>query len=206
MNWIDLVILIVVLLAAAVGALRGLIREVSSLVSVVLAFILAGWLYPQGLEMVSAVAANNKIPTPAGFAIVFAIFYLSLLLLGFLVRRILVRPLHLAWLDRLGGLVFGLAKGLALVLSLLLLCIATGAHQPVGESVLLPFAIFGAKTLVTILPEDLRKQLTENLERLERIQKPNPKRQVNAFVPGTDAGLSGGGFEGSIREGAGPSA
>ncbi len=172
MNWFDVVILVVVGLTSVIGIIRGLVREVTSLFAVILAVLVAGWMYPQGIHIVRLVSARYEVPAVVGFALAFVLIYLVLAFLGFVVRRFLVYPLHLRWLDRLGGLVFGFVKGLTLVMSLVLIVVGAGLKRPASESVFLPYTVIGARVLSRILPAPLREQLLEKLDELERLRKP----------------------------------
>ena len=170
MNWLDVLILLILVVMSLIGVIRGLVREVTSFLAIILAVVLAGWMYPQGIQMVRLVSARYQVPPIVGFVIAFVFLSLLLTFLGKLVRRFLVYPLHLRWLDRLGGLVFGSAKGLTLVMSLVLIVAGLGLRQSAHDSMILPFAAVGARLLAHLLPAPLRDQLMEKLDELDRIR------------------------------------
>lgn len=168
MNWLDITILTILGLATAVGLFRGLVREATSLFTVAIAVAIAAWFYPQGLRMVRLISAQYEVPPAVGFAVAFGVLYLVLAILAFLVRRLVVHPLRLGWLDALGGAVFGVTKGLVLVLAVVIVVVGAGRHQTIRGSFLLPYTIEGARLLVKIMPEELERRLDQKLNDLQR--------------------------------------
>ena len=114
MNPIDLAILVVVGLSALLGAVRGLLTEVLSLLTWVAAFVLA---FVAGDDLGRALVAIDPplLRSLAGHALVFA----GVLLTGHLViwlLRTLVHGIGLSVPDRLFGAGFGAARGYVIVL------------------------------------------------------------------------------------------
>lgn len=192
MTWIDLTILTIVLACATIGLVRGLVREVTSFFAVLLAIVVAGQMYPQGVEMVRLVAVKHQVPPIIGFAAAFVVIYVALAILAFLIRRYLVRPLRLQWADRAGGMLFGLAKGSLLVVSLSLVLVGVGLQQSLIGSRLLPSALIGGRVLVLVLPPSLRGHLLGKLDDLERWRRPvqAPRASWSPMGPNSVAGES----------------
>ncbi len=172
MNWLDIGILVMVGGAALTGLVRGLVREVASLVALILAVVIAGQIHPVGVQAVRLISARFQLPPPVAFAVAFVVVYLGVISLGFLIRRLLVYPLGLRWMDSLGGLLFGCAKGLTLAMALLLVAVAVGVKLPISHSQFVPYTLVGARLLAEALPSPLHDQLTDRLDRLERMKKP----------------------------------
>src|SRR3989304_7589879 len=114
MNWLDAVILIA-LIGFTVAALRaGLIREVVTLVAVVVGVLIAGHYYDDLADDVLLFIKNDKAAKVTAFLSLFG----SVALLGQLAAVLMkqaVSILLLGWLDHLAGAAFGLLKGLGLV-------------------------------------------------------------------------------------------
>jgi membrane protein required for colicin V production len=113
-NWADYVILGVLFLSVLIGLVRGLISEVLSLVIWVAAFWLA-WLF--GPTVASYLEGSVSLPT-ARMAIGYGTCFVVVLLLGAVVRFLigrLVSGTGLGGVDRLFGMMFGLARGVLIV-------------------------------------------------------------------------------------------
>ena len=119
MSWPDYAILGTIVISILVGALRGFMNEVFSLVVWAAAFIIA---YQYGGDIAALMDEHISLPsarTAMGFT---GLFILVLLIGGFLNYLIgrLVESTGLSGTDRLFGGVFGAARGLALVVAVLL--------------------------------------------------------------------------------------
>ena len=120
MIWPDYAIIATVLISILVGFLRGFIKEVLSLVIWALAFFVA---YQYGGQVADMMAEHVTLPS-ARAAMGFSGLFVSVLLVGgllsYLIGR-LVESTGLNGTDRLLGGVFGAARGLALVVGVLLI-------------------------------------------------------------------------------------
>lgn len=120
MTVFDYVFLGILALSAAIGVWRGLVSEVMALVAWVLALFLA-WRYAH----MAAPLFSSWIVEPAwrhvaGFTTLFVAVLLVAALLRFLLRELL-RAIGLGPADRLFGAFFGLVRGLAIALVIVLL-------------------------------------------------------------------------------------
>lgn len=153
MTLFDYLILFVLLCSIIISTMRGLIREMLSLVSWIVSFVvanaygavLAGWL-------------PNFLPGQLLRLIVaFLVLFISVrLLMALLMRAVdaLIKASGLSLADRgLGGL-FGLARGCVIVLSAVLLCGMTSMPQQAfwKDALLSPLAETAARTVMPFLP------------------------------------------------------
>jgi membrane protein required for colicin V production len=119
MTWPDYAILALIALSIIVGALRGFIREVFSLVVWAAAFFVA---YQFAGDVADLMAEAVTLPS-ARTAMGFAGLFIAVLLVGGLINYLLGRLVEttgLSGTDRLLGGVFGAIRGLALVVAVLL--------------------------------------------------------------------------------------
>ncbi len=120
MNWPDYAILAVIAISVLVGALRGFIKEVLALAIWAMAFLLA---YRFAGDVSSLMEAQVSLPS-ARLAMGFSGIFLVVLVLGgllvYLIGR-LVESTGLSGTDRLLGGAFGAARGLAIVITFLLI-------------------------------------------------------------------------------------
>ena len=127
MNLADAIILLVIVASGLLALRRGFTREAFSLLTWVAAFIIAR-LFGPGLE----VLLDRLVETPsARAALAFGLLFASTLVVGALINHLLgelVRVTGLSHTDRMFGAVFGLARGMLLVVVLVAL-----ARHPFSE-------------------------------------------------------------------------
>jgi len=119
LTWPDYAILGTIAISILVGALRGFVKEVFSLVVWAAAFIIA---YLYGGDVAALMDDHISLPsarTAMGFTGLFIVVLLIGGLFNYLLGR-LVESTGLSGTDRLLGGVFGAARGLALVVAVLL--------------------------------------------------------------------------------------
>jgi membrane protein required for colicin V production len=160
MNWTDYTIIAVLGLSVLMGLWRGFVVEVLALAVWACAFWVAWLLGPTLAERLS-----DSISTPsARVMLAYALCFIAVLVAGAIVTfvmRKLVEGSGLSGSDRLLGMVFGLARGLALVvLVVFLLGFTPFSGDPWWrESRLLPGFENGARWLGSRLPDELGRYL-----------------------------------------------
>lgn len=114
---LDWVFLAVMAASLLLGAWRGLMYEVLSVMSWIAAFILAQWLAPDAGTMLPMGGAGEAMRYAAGFVLVFIAVVLAGGLLAWLTKK-LVEAVGLRPIDRALGAMFGLIRGAVLMLAL----------------------------------------------------------------------------------------
>lgn len=162
MNWVDYTIIAVLLLSVLIGLWRGLVSEVMALA----VWVAAGWAaWTFGADM-SGLFSAVDLPS-ARLLLGYGSCFLGVLLLGALLRFVmhkLVAGTGLGGSDRLLGMVFGLARGVLLVvLVVTLLGFTPFPRDPWWQqSQLLPSFQSAAKWLAESLPEDVGQYINFN--------------------------------------------
>ncbi|MGE7136280.1 CvpA family protein [Luteibacter sp. NPDC031894] len=160
MNWADYVILAVLFISVLIGLARGLISEVLSLVIWVAAFWVA-WLF--GPAVARYFEGSVTLPT-ARIAIGYGLCFITVLLVGavfrFLISR-LVSGTGLGGVDRLLGMLFGLARGVLIVSGVVFLLSFTPLpNEPMWrESAMLPQFAAPAAWLGQQVPANVREYM-----------------------------------------------
>lgn len=115
MNWVDLVVLLLVIGGAAYGAKRGLIREVMSVLGIVVGIVLAIHHHDAvAMTFLSKMKASPLFVSFLSFLIVLGVSYLGFKILGFaLARAASVNQLGNA--DKVGGAIVGATKAWIIV-------------------------------------------------------------------------------------------
>lgn len=160
MAWLDYAVIGVFAASLVLGAWRGLVREVISILGWVIAFLAANLLAgPLGAAMPQA------IPTPelrvaAAFLAVFVGSLIVTSLAGLLLSKI-VKAAGLGGLDRFLGAMFGAARGLLIVLAAALLAGLTSAPRQGfwHDSASGPLLAQAAGMLKPLLPQTFAERL-----------------------------------------------
>ena len=159
MNWVDLVVIGVVAFSGLLAFMRGLVREVLGIGAWIGAAFFAIWAYPSAYSKMQHWFPNPDIASPAAFA---ACFLLALIVLSVVAGIIgsVVRGSLLGGLDRTLGMVFGLLRGVALVIFAYIaagMVVATDRWpEPVLQARCLPYAFAGAEWVADQLPPGYR--------------------------------------------------
>ncbi len=114
---LDWVFLAVLALSLAVGAWRGLVYEVLSVMTWVAAFIVAQWLAPDAAALLPVDRAPEAGRYAVGFVVVFIAVVFAGGLLAWLTKK-LIDSVGLRPVDRTLGALFGLVRGAVLLLAL----------------------------------------------------------------------------------------
>ena len=128
MTWLDYAVIGVFTVSMALGAWRGLVREVISILGWVIAFLAANlFAGPLGPSM------PNAIPTPelklaAAYAAIFLVAVLVTSLAGLLLSKI-VSAVGLGGIDRMLGGAFGAARAALVVVAATLIAGLTSAPR-----------------------------------------------------------------------------
>ena len=160
MNWPDYAILGTLAISILVGALRGFIKEVLALAIWAMAFVLA---YRFSGNVAELMEAQVSLPS-ARLAMGFAGIFLAVLVLGglliYLVGR-LVETTGLSGTDRLLGGGFGAVRGLAIIVTLLMVAGLTPipADPWWKESAMIQRLMPTVHWAAELLPESAREQL-----------------------------------------------
>lgn len=141
LNQVDIAILIITTLSSLFGLWRGLIKEVLSLLSWIAALLVAR-VYSEYLsEMLSGMIENDGIRYVTAFAVLFVAVMMAGTLINFLLSKVLgVSGLKFA--DRLLGGVFGIARGLIIVLVIIFISSVFVSERALWqESKLIPYGM-----------------------------------------------------------------
>ena len=114
LDWVFIAVLLVSLL---IGALRGFVYEVLSVLSWIGAFVLAQWLAPEVASWLPSASASQSVRYAAGFGIVFIVAVFAGALLAWATKK-MIEAVGLRPVDRTLGAAFGLVRGGVLLLAM----------------------------------------------------------------------------------------
>jgi membrane protein required for colicin V production len=156
----DYLVLFVLVCSIVISTLRGLVKEILSLLSWVVSFVVANAYGEDLATMLPDMVPGNATRLIVAFLALFIGVRLLMLLLTMAIDA-LIKASGLTLADRgLGGL-FGLGRGLVLVLAAVLVCGMTAIpQQPFWKEALLsPMAETAARTVKPFLPGDVARHV-----------------------------------------------
>lgn len=161
MTIFDYLVLFVLICSIVISTLRGLVKEILSLLSWIVAFVVANAYGESLAELLPDMLPGSTTRLIVGFI---ALFIGVRILMGLLTMALneVVKATGLTLVDRgLGGL-FGLARGLVIVLAAVLLCGMTAIPEQSfwKEALFSPLAETAARTVTPFLPGDFARHIS----------------------------------------------
>ena len=160
MTIFDYLVLFILIASVVISTLRGLVKEILSLVGWVAAFVVANAFGAKLAPMLPSVFPGEAVRLIVAFI---ALFLGVRVLMGLLSLAVgaLIDATGLTLADRgLGGL-FGLGRGIVIVLAGVILCGMTSIPQQAfwKDALLSPMAEAGARTIKPFLPAALAQHV-----------------------------------------------
>ena len=166
-TFIDWTVLLLLLVSVVLAAIKGFVRELIGVGSLVLAFLLAAWFYPSAAAPFKDVVKTENIALFCGFSIVF----LGTLVLGILVAGVVskfVKAARLQWFDRCLGALFGLIRGWLfggiIFAGLTTFDIRTAS---VRDSHLAPYFLPASRVIALVTPADFKDRFRSGYTAIE---------------------------------------
>jgi membrane protein required for colicin V production len=161
MTWFDYAVLTIMAISVLIGIVRGFVRELIALMSWVVAFIVAQHFTSAVAPWLDRFITSPWLRTVIAFIGLLLASLLVMSLIAFLLSRI-VKSSGLGLTDRILGAVFGVARGLAMVLIAVLIAGLTPVPREPGwrDAMFSPPLVALAQTVKLWLPAGLAKQIT----------------------------------------------
>jgi membrane protein required for colicin V production len=160
---LDWIFLVVLLGSLFLGAWRGLVYELLSLLSWIAAFVVAQWFAPQVGLLLPMTGASEMVRYAAGFVVVFLVVVFAVSLVAWLAKKLLdsvgLRPA-----DRALGSVFGMLRGLIFLLAATVVIEMTPLKTSTWwrESIGAGITSAALKGLKPLLPQEFGKYLPQS--------------------------------------------
>ncbi|MEO8023207.1 CvpA family protein [Polaromonas sp.] len=156
-DWAFLGVLVVSLI---IGAWRGLVYEVLSVLGWALSFYLAQWFAPDVAALLPLQSASEQVRYAAAFVLIFVVAVFLAGLLAVLFKK-LVEAVGLRPVDRTLGAAFGVVRGVILLLAVTVVINMTVLKSSVWwkESAGAEMLTAAVKGLKPVLPEQFAKYL-----------------------------------------------
>jgi membrane protein required for colicin V production len=154
MNWLDAAIVIVIAWFTFAAFRAGIIREVVTVIALVVGVLAAGFYYDDLAENVLLFIDDDTAANVTAFVVLFGAMALGGQLAAILLKQV-AGLLALGWLDHLAGAAFGFLKGLILVEVFLILFTTfpyLGLDATIRGSAIAPLFLDGGPVLLKLLP------------------------------------------------------
>lgn len=160
MTAVDWILLGVLVFSMLLGAWRGLVYEVLSVLGWVVSFFVAQWFAPDLATRLPVQSASDPVRYAAAFVLIFIAAVFAAGLLAFVVKK-LVAAVGLAPVDRVFGAAFGVLRGIVLLLAATVVIDMTALKSSSWwrESKGAPVLTATLKALKPVLPEQFAKYL-----------------------------------------------
>ena len=160
MTWFDYAVIAIVGVSILFSIMHGLARELMSLAAWVVAFLVAEIYATDVATMLPAAIAHPSLRLLAGFLSVFLVVLVMMSLAAMALSR-LIKTAGLGFADRALGAVFGLVRGLAIVMLAVLLAGLTGLpRQPAWRHAMMSAPLVTLANMVKVwLPYDMAKHI-----------------------------------------------
>ncbi|MGD9739018.1 MAG: CvpA family protein [Bauldia sp.] len=196
----DFIVIVIVLISAVLAMVRGFVREVLSIISWVVAAAAAYFLYEYLLGLINPSPIEDV--TLATIISVAVIFIVVLIIATYITMKIAdaVIDSRIGALDRLFGFLFGVVRGLLLVvIAFAFFTWLVPLNQPpwIANAQSTPFLTDLRDRLVALLPEDWEETLMEGFRGADEDDTPTPAETVPPAeepgnnLPGLDRLLDG---------------
>ena len=179
MNWADAAIVVVVLLSVLLAAAQGFFFEIFSLAGTVIGYLLAAWGYTRVAPLIEPYVKTPWVANIAAFLLIFVAVTLLASAIG-RVLRATMKEVGLRWFDRFLGGVFGLARGL-LVVMVIALAMASFAPEStaLANSRVAPYLLVMARAAVWLAPTQVRMQFRAGMDALSGLKNGKPSAAEN---------------------------
>ena len=169
MNAFDIVVAVILSYSLIRGLFRGLVKELASIIGVLGGFFAAYSLYGVAAGYLSGLVSNPAYRNILAFMVIFCVVVILVNLLAVVIKYVL-RIVFLGWLDRLGGVAFGVVKGV-LIVSVIFLVLT--AFLPKGtplirDSMSAPHISMVSEKLAALVSNDIKSEFSAKLDALKK--------------------------------------
>jgi membrane protein required for colicin V production len=166
-NVLDVILIVVIGFSSVYGLFKGLVKEVISLLAVIIGLIGASRFYEGASPLLKNLGLGEQVAKILSFFILFIVIFVALILVGKLLHK-LIHTIFLGWLNRLGGIGFGFIRGIIVsgIIVMILTIILSEKAPILSESKVTPHIMSISKVLVSLVPDDLQKRFMEKEKRL----------------------------------------
>ena len=172
MNPFDILIIVILGYSLVRGLFRGLVKELSSIIGVLGGFYAAYTYYKVLAGLLAGLIHDTAYLNILSFLVIFCGVLIIVGVLGVIIKYLL-NIAFLGWVDRIGGIVFGVVKG---VLIVSILFITLTAFLPKGtafikDSQLAPHVSWVSERMAKVISKEMKQDFKAKLGELKKAWK-----------------------------------
>ncbi len=155
MSPLDAVVLIILAAFIIRGIWVGFIRQVASLVALVLGFLVAGHYYGESLPFLTSFIHNKQLGFLVTYALIFCLVFIITIFIGLGCKKV-AQLILLDWFDKTMGGILGATKGffLACITFMVLAIFISGSSPIFTKSILYPYLQKTSSLLLAVVKDD----------------------------------------------------
>jgi len=157
MSILDIILIILITASAIYGITKGFIRDIFSLIAVIIGVVAAFIGYPWAASYLAGIIPAGAPANIAGFAIILLSVSIAVSVLGVILAK-MIAGADLSIYDRIAGACFGLIEGLV-VASFIVFFTAILIPSAVSSSRIAPGLLRAVNTTVSVLPADVQEKI-----------------------------------------------
>jgi membrane protein required for colicin V production len=165
---LDWLVVAIVLYSIVMSTMRGFVRELLGLVTVVAALVLSAWFHNDLAVIFEDVVRTENLALFLGFSLLFV----GTLAVGFTLIWLTYRVFkiaHIEWFDRVLGGAFGFVRGWLIAAAIFVgLTSFEVRAESVRNSELAPYFLAGSRAVVAMTPFQLKARFLIGYEEVQR--------------------------------------
>lgn len=181
----DFVIIGVLLLFTIRGFWVGFLRQVTTLVALLLGYVIAGQYHDKLFPFLREVTENPHAVFWSSYVIVFAVTYILIMLIGKVLAKVVELTIA-GWFDKLLGGALGAVKAMLIIvlLNMLLTGIIAPENKMLRDCYFAPYLQQGTEILQSFIKdENVRKSFSPRMPAISAKQMERSADGVRSFVP-----------------------
>ncbi len=168
MSLLDIILMVLIGASCIYGITKGFIRDIFSLIAVIIGVIAALLGYSWAAGYISAIIPAGPPANIVGFALILLTVSIAVSALGIVISKAIAGA-DLSLYDRVAGACFGLIEGI-IVASIIAVVTMVLAPSAVSTSRIAPYLLRGVDAVITLLPSDTQKQIDTSKDTLKKMQ------------------------------------
>ena len=168
MTMLDLLLIAILVYSIVISWLKGFVREVLALITVLAGVVLAAWFQRSLAGLFKDVVRTENLALFFGFSVIFVATLVAGFVTIWLIARF-VKFAKLQWADRMLGAAFGFIRGWVIGAVVLLALTAFDLQtERLKNSRLVPYFLPGSRVIAVMTPYEMKAKFLVGYRALER--------------------------------------